>query len=456
MKRSRKVLVTLFTVIVLAVVGVFAWFFLHVFEGEPPEVTLEPLPEYLSEGSRFTLEAGDEKGGLRSLRVSIVQAGRETTVVEKTFPYQGLFNSDGVHRHEAAFEIDPLVLNLAQGRAELEVELFDHSRRGGGDGNRTLFTHNLTVDTIPPAIRALTRLHYINQGGSCLVVYQTSSDTEKSGVLVDRTLFPGFPSSGENASGSHICYFAVPHDMDPKSPVLLWAQDRAGNETRTPFYHRIRSKRFRQDRMNITDGFLDRILPYFSFFPLAGKETPAEKYIAVNNELRRQNHLTLEEIQDRSVPNRLWEGPWMRLPNAATMARFADHRVYYHHGEPIDEKDHLGIDLASLANSPVPAANHGRVVLAERLGIYGKTVVLDHGQRLMSLYGHLSSIQVSEGQEVKRGELLGTTGSTGLAGGDHLHFGVLVNGVPVNPIEWWDPHWIQDNISKKLAILGKP
>ena len=456
MKRSRKVLVTLFSVVILAVVGVFAWFFMHVFEGERPEVTVDPLPEYLSGSRSFTLEAGDEKAGLRSLRVSVEQAGREITVVEKTFPYRGLFNSNGAHRHEAAFEVDPLALNLAQGRAELEVEVFDHSRRGGGDGNRTLFTHGLTVDTIPPAIRALTRLHYVNQGGSCLVVYQTSSDTKKSGVLVDRMLFPGYASGDEAASGSHTCYFAVPHDMDPKSPILLWAEDRAGNETRTPFYHRVRKKRFRKDDMNITDGFLERILPYFTFFPLPDEKTPVEKYIAINNELRRQNHRTLEEIQDRSVPNRLWDGPWMRLPNAATMAHFADHRVYYHHGEPIDEKDHMGIDLASLARSPVPAANHGRVLLAQRLGIYGETVVLDHGQRLMSLYGHLSSIQVSEGQEVKQGEILGTTGSTGLAGGDHLHFGVLVNGVPVNPIEWWDPHWIQDNITKKLDIIDSP
>ncbi|MCF8063046.1 MAG: M23 family metallopeptidase [Deltaproteobacteria bacterium] len=456
MKRSRKVLLTLITVIILAVVGVFAWFFLHVFEGERPEVIVEPLPEFLSKGHRFTLEAEDAKGGLRSLRVSIDQAGREVTVVEKTFPYKGLFNSNGVHRHEVAFEIDPLSLNLAQGRAELKVEVFDHSRRGGGDGNRSLLTHSLTVDTMAPAIRALTRLHYINQGGSCLAVYQTSSDTEKSGVLVGGRLFPGFPSDDKDASGRYTCYFAVPHDMDADPPILLWAEDRAGNQTRTSFYHRIRSKRFRKDRMNITDGFLDRILPYFSFFPFSGRKTPIEKYLAINNELRRQNHQALETLQAESGPKRLWDGPWMRLPNAATMARFADHRVYYYQGEPVDEKDHMGIDLASLANSQVPAANRGRVLLAERLGIYGQAVVLDHGQRLMSLYGHLSSIQVSEGQEVKRGEMLGTTGSTGLAGGDHLHFAVLVNGVPVNPIEWWDPHWIEDNISKKLSILAEP
>jgi murein DD-endopeptidase MepM/ murein hydrolase activator NlpD len=136
------------------------------------------------------------------------------------------------------------------------------------------------------------------------------------------------------------------------------------------------------------------------------------------------------------------------------MAQFADHRTYYYKGNKVDEKDHLGVDLASLANSPVPAANHGRVLFAGELGIYGKAVVLDHGQGLTSLYGHLSSIRVSKGQDVQKGDILGATGSTGLAGGDHLHFSILVNGVFVNPIEWWDGHWIRDNIQKKMALLS--
>lgn len=456
MKQGRKPLLILFTLVILIVISVFTWFILHVFEGEKPELSIHPLPEFLSQESRFALEAQDAKRGLRLLRVSIHQSGREIPVVERNFPYQGLFNSDGVHRHRETFEIDPNALNLAQGRAELKVEVFDHSRRGGGDGNQSLFTHNLIVDTTAPSIRALTRLHYINQGGACLVIYQVSSDAEKSGVLVDELFFPGYPAQETDSPGTYVCYFAVPHDMDVKSPIRLWAEDRAGNRAQTSFYHRVRAKRFRQDRMNITDGFLDRILPYFSFYSLSKEDSPVEQYLKINNDLRRRNHETLEELQDSSASGRLWEGPWMRLPNAATMARFADHRTYYYQGEPIDEKDHMGVDLASLANSPVPAANHGRVIYAKRLGIYGKTVVLDHGQRLMSLYGHLNDIQVSEGREVKQGEVLGTTGSTGLAGGDHLHFSIMVNGIPVNPVEWWDAHWIQDNISKKQSIITEP
>jgi murein DD-endopeptidase MepM/ murein hydrolase activator NlpD len=99
----------------------------------------------------------------------------------------------------------------------------------------------------------------------------------------------------------------------------------------------------------------------------------------------------------------------------------------------------------------VPAANGGRVLLAEYFGIFGNCVVLDHGYGLMSLYGHLSSIDVREGQAVERGQAVGRTGQTGLAGGDHLHFGILLQGNPVTPVEWWDDHWLEDRLSRKLG-----
>ncbi len=453
MKNKGKVSLILFVVAVLAVASVFAWFFTHVFESESPGLWLRPLPEYLSKGRSFNVEAADDKRGLRSLKVTIEQAGRKAVVIEKDFPYEGLFNRDGVYHHKETFQIDPKVLNLAQGRAVIEVQAFDHSRRGGGDGNRTVLTHNLTVDTIPPSIRALTRLHYVNQGGACLVIYQASSDTERSGVMVEGRLYPGYPTHEKNRPGVHLCYFAVPHDTDPKAEITLWAEDKAGNEATASFYNRIRPKKFQSDRMNITDAFLEKILPYFSFFPFDEQDTPVEKYLKINNELRKLNHETMRKIQSGSSTERLWEGVWIRLPNAATMARYADHRVYYYGEKLIDEKYHMGVDLASLAGSPVPASNRGRVLFAEQLGIYGNTVILDHGQRLMSLYGHLSSMSVSRGQEVEKGDVIGFTGTTGLAGGDHLHFSVMVNGTHVNPIEWWDAHWIRDNVERKLSIL---
>ena len=114
----------------------------------------------------------------------------------------------------------------------------------------------------------------------------------------------------------------------------------------------------------------------------------------------------------------------------------------------------MGVDLASVAGSPVPAANRGRVVFAGRIGIYGRTVIIDHGMGLFSLYSHLSHISVDEDQMVGTGEAIGNSGMTGLAGGDHLHYGMLVNNTFVNPVEWWDKKWINNNVLSKLEWVG--
>jgi murein DD-endopeptidase MepM/ murein hydrolase activator NlpD len=114
----------------------------------------------------------------------------------------------------------------------------------------------------------------------------------------------------------------------------------------------------------------------------------------------------------------------------------------------VDEQVHQGEDLASLINSPVPAANNGVVVLAEPLGIYGNVVMIDHGMGVCSMYGHLSRIDVKAGERVEKGQPVGLTGTTGLAGGDHLHYSVLVDGYFVNPVEWWDAHWFKDQVEK--------
>ncbi|HHO75163.1 MAG TPA: M23 family metallopeptidase, partial [Deltaproteobacteria bacterium] len=111
----------------------------------------------------------------------------------------------------------------------------------------------------------------------------------------------------------------------------------------------------------------------------------------------------------------------------------------------------LGVDLASVRQAQIQAANRGTVLFAGDLGIYGNTVIIDHGQGLASLYSHLSIIKVQKNQEVEKGMVIAASGATGFAGGDHLHFSILVHGVFVNPVEWWDAHWIVDNVELKLS-----
>lgn len=454
MRKKRNIGLLLTVGALLVILGGVAWFLTGVFEGETPQLSVEPLPEFLSAGQKFRLTAGDLKRGLKTVKVSLNQEGREVSVFEERFPFTGFFNREGVHEFNREFSIDPSQLNLAQGRVDLQVRIRDYSRRNGGDGNLSLVEHKMTVDTIPPAIRAISSMHYVNVGGTGFAVYQASSDSVESGIFVEKTFFPGYPAEGSE-EGHHVCYFAVRHDMETNPEIHLWAKDRAGNESTGSLNYKILRKRFVSDRINISDRFLKRVLPYFSFYSLDPSDTDLNNFLKINRDLRNENAAVYSDLKANTKPECLWDGTWLRLQNAATMAKFGDRRSYFYKGKKVDQQVHMGVDLASLAHSEVQAANHGRVIFADRLGIYGLTVVLDHGQGLASVYAHLSKMDVQPGQEVAKGQRIGLTGRTGLAGGDHLHFGVMVNGVFVNPIEWWDGHWIQDNITRKLALIHK-
>ena len=138
------------------------------------------------------------------------------------------------------------------------------------------------------------------------------------------------------------------------------------------------------------------------------------------------------------------------MKKAATTARFGNKRIYYYKGKIAGKSIHMGIDLASTKHAGVVASNSGIVVFAGSLGIYGDTIIIDHGLNLFSLYAHLGMIKVKENQRVAKGDLIGNTDTSGLAGGDHLHFSILVGNKFVDPREWWDPHWIRDNVERKI------
>ncbi len=447
----RKLVLLIGFVFLFILLGAAGWYFAFMYEGEAPSASLQPLPEYISKGQKFAVTAEDKKRGLRTVKLSVTQGGKETVLLDEKLSYQGILNRDGVHQVQKEISIDPTALKLAQGEFNITLKVWDYSRRG--EGNLVSFEHKSIVDTVPPSLRAVSRMHNVNVGGVGFAVYQTSQDTASSGVFVDDLFFPGYPDKDQREKGVCHCYFAIPYDKTSNPKISLWAKDKAGNEAQTSFYYQVIRKKFREDKIEISDRFLQKLLPYFSFYPLDFEDSDLKKFLRINNDLRRENHQALSQLKDKTSPDKLWDGVWLSHWNGQTMARFADHRFYFYKGQRVDDKFHLGVDLASLANAPVLASNNGKVIFADRLGIYGLAVVIDHGQGLASVYGHLSKIEVSPEQDVKKGQTIGLTGDTGLAGGDHLHFSVMLQGIFVNPVEWWDPHWIMDNVTKKLSLV---
>jgi murein DD-endopeptidase MepM/ murein hydrolase activator NlpD len=310
----------------------------------------------------------------------------------------------------------------------------------------------LPVRLTPPSLSLVSTQHFVAQGGSGVVVYRVGEGAVRDGVRAGSWFFEGRPLPGAGG-GERFALFGVPGDMADDKKVRLVAEDEAGNVSEVAFVEQYFPKPPTSDTIQLQDDFLNRVVPeIMAQSPgLADRGNLLDNYLQINRELRRKNAEELVELARKSEPRFLWQEPFLPLRNAQVMSSFADHRTYVYAGKNVDEQTHLGYDLAVTARTPVPAANKGIVRLARYFGIYGNTVVVDHGFSLMTLYSHLSSIEVKEGQEVERGALLGRTGRTGLAGGDHLHFTTLVGGLPVRPTEWWDPHWIHDRVALRLA-----
>jgi murein DD-endopeptidase MepM/ murein hydrolase activator NlpD len=244
--------------------------------------------------------------------------------------------------------------------------------------------------------------------------------------------------------GEYAAFLAIPVDAQSPLPAEIIAREGVGNEAKQSISLHVNPKRWRHDNMNLSDGFLQQIT---AKFPQSSQGDPLKTFLEVNQKMRQANHDKVRQVCATSQPQPLWSGAFQRF-QGKPMAGYGDQRTYIFQKRSVDEQVHLGVDLASLVNSPVPAANNGVVVLAEPLGIYGNAVIIDHGMGVFTMYGHLSRLDVKAGERVEKGKPIGLTGTTGLAAGDHLHYSVLVDGYFVNPVEWWDPHWFKDQVDK--------
>ncbi len=314
----------------------------------------------------------------------------------------------------------------------------------------------------PPRIAVLSTHHYVNHGGAEMVVYKATPADVPSGVRVGDVEYPGFLATGAGVEGADpalkVAFFALLHDQPLNTPIVAFARDEAGNQAKATFVDNVFEKPFKKSRIEIDDKFINRVVPdIIEHSPELKMTAPSQDspemlaaFLRINGELRKINADEIAALAAKTSPSRLWEGPFTQMGNSKVEASFADHRTYIYKGKEVDQQTHLGFDLAVTEHVPVLAANSGTIVNASWLGIYGNCVIIDHGLGVQSLYGHMMSFDVKVGDKVTRGQLLGRSDSTGLAGGDHVHFTMLVGGRMVNPVEWWDPHWMTDRVERKL------
>lgn len=406
-----------------------------------PNPVLNGTEEFklLSVNKTITLKAEN----IKTIRISIIQGGKETDLLK---------DEPGGKSMVYTLQIKPQALSMIDGPASMAV------RAEAGMFKKMKQDINVIIDTVPPSLEVVKIPEIVNQGGAGFVLLRARHATSVFLKLEDR-IFPAFRtlSGTEKSSGSfqegeaadYSVFFPVPYNVKESAVLYAIAIDTAGNQNVQSLHVPIKTALYRWSSINIDDTFIDNVAS--SLLNETGLSDHEAAFKKVNEDLRTKALDKLADIAKETDPGILWKGPFLQLKNSRVMALYGDKRTYTYKGKAISHSVHLGYDLASNAHSPVEAANSGIVKFAGDLNIYGNTVIIDHGMGLMSLYGHLSMISISEGQKVSKGDIIGKTGSTGLAGGDHLHFGILIHGYEVSPLFWWDPHWIKVNVLDLLA-----
>lgn len=438
------VLFSILLVLVVGTVSYFAW--RQTVPGVRAE--LKPAPKFLGVKTPLAIDLKAARGGVASAEVRVVQGQASAVVAQQAFPAPA-----PEQRLDVA--VAGRDLGLRDGAATIEVRARDNWWRPLRKSDEPVLSVPVTIKFTPPTLEVLGATHYLHQGGGGLAALRAKG-AARVGVKVGNDFFPGYPV-GAPEGGLVVALFGLPWNLPDASPIAAFAEDEAGNSVSRPLPSELKPRRFPSGTVEISDRFLASKLP--ELLPERGAIPPDQQvaaFLVVNRDKRKAAEDAKRQIATKSKPTPLWQGAFVQPRNTKVFSNFAESRSYRYNDKEIDTQVHLGFDLASLKNSPVPAANSGVVAFAGPLTIYGNAVIVDHGMGLQTLYGHLSSIDVKEGDEVKQGQTLGRSGTTGLAVGDHLHYEVLIQGVSVTPVEWWDGKWIRDHIGRPMKEASVP
>jgi murein DD-endopeptidase MepM/ murein hydrolase activator NlpD len=380
--------------------------------------------------------------GIRMANASVSQNGISYPVWILPQPTKASDNSWSFNLGTSA------IPQLKDGKASLVVEATSNDIRR----KQARVERELLIVTHPPVVSVDSEQHYLYLGMADLATFAVSGTWIDAGVRVGDQTFRAWPMPA--GKPGLFSLFAYAWNTQPGTLPVAYASYGGATPVSSPISFQFPKKeqpKYTSHDLQIDDRFLQKVVGELD---PNGPGDMVERFVRINNEMRRANNKTLSDLRLKTVAQFLWSQPFLRQPGAKTEANFADLRHYFHNGKKIDQQVHLGYDLAVTQHVGVQASNDGRVIYAAPLGIYGNCIVVDHGYGLQTIYGHLSRIDVHEGQEVKRGEVMGLSGMTGMAGGDHIHFSMQLDGVQIDPKEWWDEHWIKDHIARRISMAA--
>jgi len=458
-RRKKNASSLLFLIFFLTtIVGVVYIYSSETFERDLPVITVnDEIFWNLKQPIKVNIE---DASGIRHYKVIMKSKNEERVLSQDTFPDPSL------HK-DLALNIDYPKIGgyLKTSVASLYIEVIDGSKWDFFSGNRIVTKHNITIDQRRPLVSVVDHSYGISKGGSALVVFQ-AKDEHLEELYVETKFGKIFKPQPFFKEGYYISLVAWPINVSRKDFIAtVVAVDKAGNVARDTIPFEKKDRNYRTSKITIRDRFLEGKIAELGhdFEETRNLDNSLSQFTIINETIRELNEKVIHEITSE-VPETTVSSfkmiPFYPLANAKAVASFGDRRHYYYKRRKVSSSYHLGVDFASVKMADIKTQNAGDVVFAQPNGIYGKLPIIHHGMGLYTIYGHCSSLKVNVGDSVQQNEVIAKTGKSGLALGDHLHFGVLVQGIEVRPAEWMDRNWIRMNITNiinraKNTILGR-
>ncbi|WP_457749163.1 peptidoglycan metallopeptidase Pgp6 [Sulfurimonas sp.] len=452
-KRNKSSFGALFIIALFVGAGLYVYFS-ATFERNAPLISLQ-TNGYWNLKKPLQLQIKDDSG-IKSYKVILrTKKGDSELLYNRLLAPQKLINLE-INPPRGAYAIKDKDV-------EIIVQAQDVSKWNFLNGNIAVKSFHLKIDKKRPEVSIVNNSYKISRGGAALVIFKAEDDNLKD-IYIESNHEKHFKAEPFYKKGYYIALLAWPvQDKHFKATIVV--SDNAGNMTKSyvPLY--LKNKTYRLSKITLSDRFLNGKIAELAeqFDETQGVEAPLERFKIINEDVREKNEKLIHKLTS-DVPQEMISDFKIKkmypLKNGQVVAYFGDHRKYYYKGKFISEAYHLGLDMASHAMAPIKTQNGGSVVFADYNGLYGNSPILSHGLGLYTLYGHCSSLEVATGDEVAPNSIIAKTGKTGYAMGDHLHFGVLVQGIEVRPQEWMDKQWIKLNIndiikSAKKIIDGK-
>jgi len=433
----------------LVIVGILFVYISDTFEREQPTISVDSNGYWnLKDSLNINIE---DLSGIKSYSVSL-KTSKETMLLEKE---QFIVPENSVN-----LEIKPPRSAFAMKDASMSiiVEAVDASKWNFLNGNDVAKEFKLNIDKKRPRVSIVGNSYKISKGGSALVIFQANDDNLKD-MYIESSYEKKFKVQPFYKEGYYIALVAWPV-TEPSFKASVIATDHAGNIAKAyiPLY--LKAKNYKVSNIKLSDRFLKGKIAdlAYEYVETQGIEDSIEQFKIINEDVRAKNEELIHEITSKISDEMISDFKMNKmypLKNGKVVAHFGDHRKYSYKGEHVSESYHLGLDLASNAMAAIKPQNGGEVVYADYNGIYGHMPVIDHGLGLYTLYGHCSSLKVNSGETIQAKEIVANTGLSGYAMGDHLHFGVLVQGIEVRPQEWMDKDWIKLNVTDVIKNAKK-